>query len=114
MDYAFEKDWIKLERLMEKRFGELPDLTTMIFTVGLQECGQGFKPFKKDEKLEVMHVGVCTLLEPLGFYKALGTDEDGWPHFERIAEIPAVSKQEQELLMKRALVEYFATWIAGG
>ena len=60
-----------------------------------------------------MHVGVCTLLEPLGFYKALGTDEDGWPHFERIAEIPAVSKQEQELLMKRALVEYFAAWIAG-
>jgi len=48
MDYAFEKDWIKLERLMEQRFGEPPDLTTMIFTVGLQECGQGFKPFKKD------------------------------------------------------------------
>ena len=114
MDYAFEKDWIKLERLMEERFGEPPDLTTMIFTVGLQECGQGFKPFKKDEKLEVMHVGVCTLLEPLGFYKALGTDEDGWPHFERIAEIPTVSKEEQELLMKRALVEYFAAWIASG
>ena len=113
MDYAFEKDWIKLERLMEERFGEPPDLTTMIFTVGLQECGQGFKRFKKDEKMEVMHVGVCTLLEPLGFYKALGTDEDGWPHFERTAEIPAVSKQEQELLMKRALVEYFAAWIAG-
>ena len=113
MDYAFEKEWIKLERLMEERFGEPPDLTTMIFTVGLQECGQGFKNFKKDEKLEVMHVGVCTLLEPLGFYKSLGIDNDGWPHFERTAEIPAVSKMEQELLMKRALVEYFAAWIAG-
>jgi hypothetical protein len=112
MDYTFEKDWIKLERLMEERFGEPPDLTTMIFTVGLQECGQGSRTFKKDEKLEVMHVGVCTLLAPMGFYKELGTDEDGWPHFERTGEIPAVSKEEQELLMKRALLEYFAAWIA--
>ncbi|MDA1335563.1 MAG: hypothetical protein O2818_01620 [Bacteroidetes bacterium] len=114
MDYTFEKDWMRLEQLMESRFGEPPDLTTMIFTVGLQECGQAYRNFKKDEKVAIMHVGVCTLLEPLGFYKALGTDEEGWPHFERTSEIPAVSKQEQELLMKRALVDYFAAWIAGG
>ena len=52
---------------MEERFGEPPDLTTMIFTVGLQECGQGSRTFKKDEKLEVMHVGVCTLLAQWDF-----------------------------------------------
>jgi hypothetical protein len=112
MDFAFERQWGLLVQKMEDRFGEPPDLTTMIFTVGLQECGQGFRKFKKDEKLEVMHVGVCTLLTPMGFYRELGTDEDGWPHFERIGDIPAVSKQEQELLMRRALVEYFAAWIA--
>ena len=112
MDYAFEQQWGRLVQKMEDRFGEPPDLTTMIFTVGLQECGQGFRTFKKDEKLEVMHVGVCTLLTPMGFYKEMGTDEEGWPHFERLSEIQAVSKQEQELLMKRALLEYFAAWIA--
>ena len=73
----------------------------------------GFQALQERRKLR-LHVGVCTLLEPLGFYKALGTDEDGGRIFERIAEIPAVSKQEQELLMKRALVEYFAAWIASG
>ena len=57
-----------------------------------------------------MHVGVCAV-GAAEFYKALGTDEDGWPHFERIAEIPASTGTE--LLMKRALVEYFAAWIAG-
>jgi hypothetical protein len=113
MDYELERDFAVLRKLMEERFGEDPDLTSMVFAVGLQECGQGFRTFKKDEKLEVMHVGVCTLLAPMGYYEELGPDADGWPHFRQTETIPAVSKQEQELLMRRALVEYFAAWIAG-
>ena len=61
MDYAFERDWQKLRKLMEERFGEDPDITTMIFAVGLQECGQGYRKFKKDDKVDIMHVGICTL-----------------------------------------------------
>ena len=113
MDYELERDYAVLRKLMEERFGEDPDLTSMVFAVGLQECGQGFRSFKKDEKLEVMHVGVCTLLAPMGYYEELGPDEDGWPHFRQTETIPAVSKPEQELLMRRALVEYVAAWIAG-
>jgi hypothetical protein len=114
MDYELERDFKVLEQLMDKRFGEPADLTAMIFTVGLQEVGQVFEGLKKDAKLDVMHVGVCTVLEPMGYYKTLGTDDDGWPHFEQTTKIPAVGKADQELLMKRALVEYFGAWIAGG
>ena len=32
--------------------------------------------------MNLMHVGVCTLLEPLGYYKSIGHDEDGWPHLK--------------------------------
>jgi hypothetical protein len=113
MDFVFERDWQVLLRLMEERFGEPPDLTTLVFTVGLQEAGQGYRPFKKDEKVELMHVGVCTLLEPFGFYELVGHDEQGWPHFRSLAPIPAVTRAEQELMIRRALVEYFAAWIAG-
>ena len=113
MDYAFEQQWDRLVKKMEDRFGEPPDLTTMIFTVGLQECGQGFRKFKKDEKLEVMHVGICTLLAPMGYYEEVRQDDDGWPHFKQLQPIPAVTEQEQELLMRRALVEYFSAWIEG-
>ena len=113
MDYAFENQWIRLEKLMEERFGEPPDLTTMVFTVGLQECAQGYQPFKKDEKLEVMHVGIGTLRAPMGYYEEVRQDDDGWPHFKQLQPIPAVTEQEQELLMRRALVEYFSAWIEG-
>ena len=81
MDYAFERDWQTLVKRMMDRFGEEPDVTSMVFAVGLQEAGQGAKRYKKDEKMDLMHVGVCTLLEPLGYYVREGVDEDGWPHF---------------------------------
>ena len=73
MDYAFERDWQTLVKRMMDRFGEEPDVTSMVFAVGLQEAGQGAKRFKKDEKMDLMHVGVCTLLEPLGYYCLLYT-----------------------------------------
>lgn len=114
MDYEFERDWQTLLRLMEKRFGEAADLTNMVFTVGLQECAQGFRKFKKDEKVDIMHVGVCTLLAPYGHYEEVGQDEQGWPQFEARDPIPAVTKEEQELLMKRALLDYFQVWVKEG
>lgn len=111
MDYAFERDWQKLLRLMEERFGESPDLTTMIFAVGLQECGQGYRKFKKDDKVDIMHVGICTLLAPFGHYEEVGQTQDGWPLFEPRDPIPAVTQEEQELMMRRALLDYFAVWV---
>ena len=111
MDYAFEKDWNTLVAKMTDRFGEEPDVTTMVFAVGLQEAGQGARRYKKDEKMDLMHVGVCTLLEPLGHYIREGEDEDGWPHFTLGDPLPALSSAEQETMMKRALLDYFAAWI---
>ena len=111
MDYAFEKDWNTLVAKMTDRFGEEPDVTTMVFAVGLQEAGQGARRYKKDEKMDLMHVGVCTLLEPSGHYVREGEDEDGWPHFTEGESLPALSPAEQETMMKRALLDYFAAWI---
>jgi len=111
MDYAFERDWQTLVKRMMDRFGEEPDVTSMVFAVGLQEAGQGAKPYKKDEKMDLMHVGVCTLLEPLGYYVREGVDEDGWPHFSAGEPLPPLTSDEQEVMMKRALVDYFAVWI---
>ena len=111
MDYAFERDWQTLVKRMMDRFGEEPDVTSMVFAVGLQEAGQGAKRYKKDDKMDLMHVGVCTLLEPLGYYVREGVDGDGWPHFSSGEPLPPLTSDEQEVMMKRALVDYFAAWI---
>ena len=108
MDYAFERDWQTLVTRMMERFGEEPDVTSMCLPGCRRRSGFAHK---KDEKMDLMHVGVCTLLEPLGHYVREGEDEEGWPHFSAGEPIPALTPEEQETMMKRALVDYFAAWI---
>lgn len=87
--------------------GEEMDLDGIIFLIGVQELGQGSRKFKKDEKLSLMHIAICRLLEPYGYYKFKGTDQDGWPHYENTESIPFLKAGEQSRLMKEAIVRYF-------
>ena len=54
-----------------------------------------------------MHVGLCTILEKYGYYEGKGVDKDGWPHFTQIKEIKGLPNNEQELLIKKAIIDYY-------
>jgi len=101
--------WKKIEQFFQANFtdGEKPDLDTILFIIGVQELGQGKKKFKKDDKLNLLHIAVCRVLEPFGFYRFDGKDADGWPHFELLDELPPLKTNEQTLLMKYAVIQYF-------
>jgi hypothetical protein len=101
--------WKEIEEFFKANFtdGETPDLDTILFLIGVQELGQGKKRFKKDDKLNLLHIAVCRVLEPFGFYRFDGQDADGWPHFELLEELPALRTNEQTLLMKYAVIQYF-------
>ena len=101
--------WKLIENFFEINFtdGEKPDLDTILFLIGVQELGQGKKKFKKDEKLNLLHIAVCRVLEPFGFYRFDGQDPDGWPHFELLEELPPLKTNEQSSLMKYAVIQYF-------
>ena len=107
MDYKLEADYQKLLRKLEKEFGEGIDTEAIMVLIGVQELGKGYKKFTKDEKINLMHVATCTILEPYGFYKYSHTDDDGWPHFDFIEKIPAISTKQKEHLMKEAMLNYF-------
>ncbi len=109
MTTDLEADWKILIVELEKRFGEALELDAILFLIGLQELGLGYQKFNKDQKMDVLHVAVCTLLEPYGYYKELGRDEAGWPHWERNQKLPPLKGREQENLMKEAIVGYFRT-----
>lgn len=100
-------DWQLLQQKMKDRFGQEMDYDAILFLIGLQELGRPFKKYKKDEKLEVMHVAVCTLLEPYGFYEFLGRDDDGWPHWKLVEHLPHLEAKQQNRLITDAIVEYF-------
>ena len=95
---------------VEERFEQPMDLQALLYVIGVNELGQGPRRFNKDQKIDVIHIAVCSLLEPYGYYNFLGKDKDGWPHFERSERLPKLGSAEQEQLMKEAVLSYIQEW----
>jgi len=100
--------WDNLVREFSSRFadGDEMDLEGILFLIGVQEVSNGKKRFKKDEKVQLMHVAICRVLEPFGYYKFVGLDDDGWPHYDVLQSLPLLKPGEQGVLMKEAVVLY--------
>ena len=100
-------DWERLQIKLKERFDGEMDYDSILFMIGLQELSKPFKKCKKDEKLEVMHIAICTLLEPYGFYEFLGRDEEGWPHWELVQNLPHLDAKQQNKLIIDSIIDYF-------
>jgi hypothetical protein len=99
--------WWNLEGKMLERFGKKPDMEAMLFLIGMQETGFVKEKITKEQKQDLMHVAICTLLSPSGFYQLEGKDEEGWPHFRQLKEIPVLNVVEQENFLKDHVLLYF-------
>jgi hypothetical protein len=108
MNFEFEKRWRETVANISKNFGEEIDLQSILFLIGLQELDLRVDKLSKDQKIEVIHVAICTLLEPYGYYESKGLDSEGWPHFEPKQKIPNVNETEQEQIIKEAIIDYFS------
>lgn len=87
--------------------GDELELDAIIYLVGVQELGQYHGKYKKDDKLDLIHIAICRLLEPYGYYEFAFFDDDGWPHYNVKEELPPLKAGEQSVLMKEAIVNYF-------
>lgn len=99
--------WKLIEQDIFKKFNKKPDLNAVLFLIGIRELGTLQKKFSKEEKTELMHIALCKVFSYSGFYKQLANDERGWPVWQSIKKIPAVSLSEQENLIKNNIIEYF-------
>ena len=108
-DEQLKERWSAVVTLLSERFadGAPLDLDAVIYLVGLQELGQLHRKFKKDEKLNLMHIAICRLLEPFGYYAFEYFDDEGWPHYKVLEQLPTLKAGEQSILMKEAIVNYF-------
>jgi hypothetical protein len=102
-----QQRWWALEARLVERFGKKPDLETVLFLIGIQEFGQLKEKFTKEQKQDLMHVAVCSLLSQSGFYELEGKDADGWPHFKQLKVMPDMGMIEQENFLKDHVLLYF-------
>ncbi|WP_338377822.1 hypothetical protein [uncultured Flavobacterium sp.] len=108
-DEQLKERWEAVVTLLSNKFadGETLDLDAIIYLIGVQELGKFNQEFKKDEKVNLMHIAICRLLEPYGYYEFDYFDAEGWPHYKVKEELPTLKAGEQSVLMKDAIVSYF-------
>ena len=107
-DISLEDQWEQLLGTLEKVIGKRPaDLNGVLFLIGVQELGKGALNFTKEQKQDLMHIGVCEVMSLSGYYKATGRDKDGWPHYDLDGKLPFTSLPGQEQLLKMHVIEYF-------
>ncbi|RAR71324.1 hypothetical protein [Flavobacterium aciduliphilum] len=108
-DIQLKERWEKVVEMLSNQFseGDTLDLDAIIYLIGVQELGQFKRVFSKDEKVNLMHIAICRLLEPYGFYEFDYFDKDGWPHYRVKEVLPSLKAGEQAILMKDAIVNYF-------
>ena len=65
-DIQLKERWEKVVHILSNQFaeGDQLDLDAIIYLIGVQELGKFHQLFKKDEKLNLMHIAICRLLEP--------------------------------------------------
>ncbi|MBL7927400.1 MAG: hypothetical protein JNK61_10905 [Bacteroidia bacterium] len=105
--------WQLLLQNLNNRFDSELDLQGVLFLIGVQELGKGYRQFSKSEKGDLMHIATCKLLSQYGYYVLNGIDVDGWPHWELMQPLPPLTLREQDLLLKQAAIEYFEAEIFG-
>ena len=107
MNSELEKSFKMVIEKLSVQFGDDLDMQAVLYLIGVQELGKGPIKLSKRAKIDVMHIAICTLLTPYGFYEYEGMDKDGWPHWKVIENLPALKPGQQLQLMKQAVVEYF-------
>jgi hypothetical protein len=106
--HDIEAEWKSVLSKLQKQFGEELDMQAVLMLIGVQELGKGYRKFSKDQKLELMHIAICTLLEPYGYYQFEGLDEDGYPHWSTNEALPNLNPGQQQFLIKQAICSYFS------
>lgn len=108
-EIALMKDWAKVRIYMEENFEKKPDIQGFLFLIGVNEKGE-VREYEKEEKQDLMHVGMCKLLEG-EYFEYEFTDSQGWPHYKEIQAMPPMFIKMQESFLKEKIVDYFKTYI---
>ncbi|MEM0997154.1 MAG: hypothetical protein AAGN35_08750 [Bacteroidota bacterium] len=100
--------WSRLVVALKGQFGKEPDLEGILFLIGLRELGVGPRGFTKEQKVDLMHIAICAIFAPAGYFRLSHLDQEGWPHWEAVKPLPYIDIFSQEIFLKSHIVDYFA------
>ena len=104
-----EVRWDRLQGWLDERFGREAGIEGILFLIGVQTRGRGFEPdLEKEAKERLIMEGAYRVFETLGLYERVGMEADGhWIWQRRANHPPNLSVDEQETLLRTAILAYF-------
>lgn len=100
-------NWNELCLHLGRQFDIDVDLNGVLFLVGIRERGLAFQPFSKEEKMNLINLGSCTLYQEMGLVEKTGTDEEGWPLFRQKTLAPVITEERKNKVLQDCAVRYF-------
>jgi len=88
-------------------FGIETDLNGVLFLVGIRERGLTFQQFTKEEKLNLINLGSCTLYLEMGLIETDGVDNEGWPLFRQKALALVIPEERKIKTLQDCAIRYF-------
>ncbi|MBJ05144.1 MAG: hypothetical protein CMP65_04515 [Flavobacteriales bacterium] len=108
-ELSTKSKWDSLIKFVSSKFGNgnKLDLQAVLFLIGINELGQGYRDFTSEEKTNLLHIAICRLLSRYGYYHFNGRDKDGWPHWTTKNLPKKLSSNQQNNLLKESAIIYF-------
>jgi hypothetical protein len=109
-DSELDRRWEAVRKFIHDRFGrQEAGIDPILFLIGIQSRGRGFEPhLEKEVKQSLIMEGSFCALAAIGLYDRVGVEHDGAWIWERVGtDIPALVIDDQERLLKIAIVRYF-------
>ena len=100
-------NWKDLCEKLGVLFGIDVDLNGVLFLVGMRERGLTFQKFSKEEKLNLINLGSCTLYQEMGMITSYGKDEDGWPLFHQNSLAREIPEELKLKTLQDCAIRYF-------
>lgn len=100
--------WIELCERLSEMFGIQVDLNGVLFLVGIRERGLTLQQFTKEEKLNLINLGSCTLYKEMGLTEIIGYDAEGWPLFRQKALSPEIPEERKQKTLQDCALRYFS------
>jgi hypothetical protein len=103
LEESLEKQFKTVEFQFIRRFQKKPSLEGILLMIGYQESPEIKNSQNKEEKLDLINLGVLTVLEMQGFFKRIPS-ETRWPAFEPTDK---KTEEDREQIIKRGIIQYF-------
>jgi len=99
--------WETFLHKVSQHFKVTANTEFLLFMIGIQEHGQGFKTYSKQEKMDLITLARCRLLTQSGFMTQTGVDNDGWPTFSVQKDENELPPSERDKMTKENIMLYF-------